>query len=144
MKNVSKWVGVVAVLALSACEEKKAAPPPPPPSAKTEPVAAAPAAAAAPDAEKEAGDLFSMRCASCHGTAGKGDGPAAAALKPPPRDYTDAKWQAETTDEQIEKAIVGGGPAVGKSPMMPPNPDLSGKPEVVAALRKRIRAFGGK
>ena len=33
-------------------------------------------------------DLFTMRCASCHGESGKGDGPAGAALKIPPADLT--------------------------------------------------------
>jgi mono/diheme cytochrome c family protein len=33
-------------------------------------------------------DLFVARCASCHGEGGKGDGPAAGALKHPPADLT--------------------------------------------------------
>lgn len=33
-------------------------------------------------------DLFTAYCASCHGPAGKGDGPAAGALKIPPADLT--------------------------------------------------------
>lgn len=33
-------------------------------------------------------DLFLRHCASCHGVGGKGDGPAAAALQPPPADLT--------------------------------------------------------
>jgi len=33
-------------------------------------------------------DLFLRRCASCHGEDGKGNGPAAAALKNPPADLT--------------------------------------------------------
>ena len=33
-------------------------------------------------------DLFVMRCASCHGEEGKGNGPAAVALKTPPADLT--------------------------------------------------------
>lgn len=32
--------------------------------------------------------LFSANCSSCHGTDGKGDGPASAGLNPPPRNYT--------------------------------------------------------
>jgi mono/diheme cytochrome c family protein len=31
--------------------------------------------------------LFSINCTSCHGTDGKGDGPRAAGLNPPPRNY---------------------------------------------------------
>jgi mono/diheme cytochrome c family protein len=33
-------------------------------------------------------DLFATRCASCHGEDGKGNGPAAGALKHPPADLT--------------------------------------------------------
>jgi hypothetical protein len=33
-------------------------------------------------------DLYLLRCASCHGEGGKGDGPAAVALKHPPADLT--------------------------------------------------------
>jgi len=33
--------------------------------------------------------LYRNACASCHGEQGHGDGPAAAALHPPPRDFTD-------------------------------------------------------
>jgi mono/diheme cytochrome c family protein len=33
-------------------------------------------------------DLYTLRCASCHGEDGKGDGPAAAALKNPPANLT--------------------------------------------------------
>lgn len=33
-------------------------------------------------------EMFTSYCAVCHGTAGKGDGPAATALKTPPSDLT--------------------------------------------------------
>jgi mono/diheme cytochrome c family protein len=33
-------------------------------------------------------DLYLLRCASCHGEGGKGNGPAAVALKNPPADLT--------------------------------------------------------
>jgi mono/diheme cytochrome c family protein len=36
----------------------------------------------------EGQDLFEFYCASCHGRTGKGDGPAAVALKHPPPDLT--------------------------------------------------------
>jgi hypothetical protein len=77
----------------------------------------------------------------CHGESGKGDGPAAAALNPKPRDYTDAAWQKATTDEQIKDVIVRGGAAVGKSPTMPGQADLASQPEVLAGLVKIIRDF---
>jgi mono/diheme cytochrome c family protein len=104
---------------------------------------AAPAAAQpTADARQEAQQIFSTRCAVCHGAEGRGDGPGGAALDPKPRNYHDVAWQDSVTDEEIEKAIVYGGAAVGRSPMMVGNPDLAAKPEVVAALREIIRNFG--
>lgn len=106
-------------------------------------------AAAAPEAEEkpfvteaEARREFVTRCASCHGTEGKGNGPGSVALNPKPRNYTDKVWQKSVTDEQISKTVIYGGAAVGKSPAMPGHPDLGNKPEMVEALVKIIRAFG--
>lgn len=48
-------------------------------------------------------------CASCHGKAGKGDGPAAAALNPKPADWTSAKVQAQTDGEIFWKITHGRG-----------------------------------
>src|SRR3954465_12148405 len=42
-------------------------------------------------------------CAPCRGADGKGNGRAAAALNPKPRDYTDPAWQASITDDQIKE-----------------------------------------
>ena len=97
-----------------------------------------------PAAEKEAQDIFKNRCTMCHGQSGKGDGPAGAALNPKPRNWTDTEWQKVVTNEEIEKAILGGGQAVGKSVLMPANPDLANKPEVVKALRQIVRSYSGK
>lgn len=104
-----------------------------------------PGAAAAPKVygspAEEARALFGERCVPCHGAEGRGDGPSAAALNPKPRNYRDAAWQEAATDAGIAKAILEGGPAVGKSPVMPANPDLAKKPEVVTELVKVIRGF---
>lgn len=129
---------VVVILALGlaavACSKPDTNPNPKAESAQPAQAAAAPAAAGAKD-------LFAQRCATCHGTSGKGDGAAAAALNPKPRDYTNKEWQASITDEQLKKVIVAGGAAVGKSGAMPPNPDLDGKPEL-EGLIAIVRAFG--
>jgi cytochrome c553 len=90
----------------------------------------------------EADKIFMTRCASCHGIDGRGDGPGAANLTPKPRNYHDKAWQKTITDEQIEKTIVYGGAAVGKSPSMAANPDLADKPAVVHALCEHIRELG--
>lgn len=91
---------------------------------------------------EDAHDMFKTRCAPCHGDRGKGDGPGAAALNPKPRNYTDVAWQDKVKDEDIKKTILYGGAAVGKSPQMPANPDLEGKPEL-DGLVKVVRDFKG-
>ncbi len=88
--------------------------------------------------------MFRDVCAACHGAGGKGDGTAAASINPKPRDYTDPTWQASVTDDDIRKIILGGGPAVGKSPMMPAQEQLKNRPEVVDALVRIVRGFGTK
>jgi len=89
----------------------------------------------------EADTVWQTRCTTCHGAGGKGDGAAAVALTPKPRDLTLATWQAGVTDEHIEKIIAEGGQAVGLSMLMPANPDLTSKPEVIKALRARVRGL---
>lgn len=64
--------------------------------------------------------LFAQNCAACHGTAGKGDGAAAAALNPKPRDLTDKAYMAGLKDEYLMDIVKKGGAAVGKSALMPP------------------------
>jgi mono/diheme cytochrome c family protein len=126
---------VVAVGVMAACGGGSTAA-----TAAGEP-SAAPAPAAL-SARQEAQQVFSTRCAACHGPSGHGDGPGASGLNPKPRNYHDRAWQAQVKDDEIEKAIVYGGAAVGRSPGMVGNPDLAGKPEVVAALRSIVREFG--
>ena len=93
-------------------------------------------------ASEEAERIYMLRCLPCHGPKGRGDGPTARTLAPRPRDFQDHEWQESVTDTHIEKIIVGGGIAVGKSAGMPPNPDLRTRPEVVTALRRKVRGFG--
>lgn len=95
-----------------------------------------------PNQPTEAKILFANVCSQCHGMEGKGDGPAAEALNPKPRNYTDPVWQKSVTDADIKAIIVGGGQAVGKSGMMPPNPNLKGRDDVLDELVSMIRGFG--
>ncbi|MCB9647162.1 MAG: c-type cytochrome [Deltaproteobacteria bacterium] len=89
----------------------------------------------------EAKTIFETRCSTCHGLTGAGDGPAAAALNPKPRSYSDPEWQAKVTDDHIAQVIVKGGDSVGLSPLMTANPDLESKPEVVKGLVSIIRSY---
>lgn len=90
----------------------------------------------------EARNVFTTRCATCHGQGGAGNGPAGAALTPPPRNFHDQAWQRTVTDDQLRRVIVEGGAAVGRSPTMPANPDLQSQPQVVAELVSAIRRLG--
>jgi mono/diheme cytochrome c family protein len=88
--------------------------------------------------------MFASLCATCHGMDGTGNGPAAAALNPKPRNYTDPAWQASVTDDVLKETILKGGALVGKSPMMPGNPQLADHPEVLDELVRIVRGFGKK
>ncbi len=76
-------------------------------------------AAGSANTEPKAPEKFTTFCVPCHGPAGKGDGPAAAALNPKPRNFTDGELMNAKTDAQLIKAIKEGGAAVGLSSFMP-------------------------
>jgi hypothetical protein len=63
-------------------------------------------------------------------------------MKPKPRNSTDKAWQKSVTDEDIEKVIVAGGMAVGKSPLMPANPGLANKPQKLQDIVAYSRSLG--
>ena len=109
------------------------------PSKAALPTASAPAELSP---EAEAKDIAKNRCSMCHGPSGLGDGPTAATLNPKPRDFTSKDWQKSVADSQIRSVIVNGGAAAGKSPLMPPNPDLKDKPAAVDELVKIVRGYG--
>jgi mono/diheme cytochrome c family protein len=50
-----------------------------------------------------------VNCVSCHGSKGKGDGPAAVALNPKPADWTSKKVQDEPDGEIFWKITTGRG-----------------------------------
>jgi mono/diheme cytochrome c family protein len=64
--------------------------------------------------------LYRLYCASCHGTAGDGGGPAGAGLDPAPREfesgtflYKSTSGDALPTDEDLRRVIRDGIPARG-------------------------------
>jgi cytochrome c551/c552 len=94
------------------------------------------AAALAPTAMADAAAgkaLFvKTNCNSCHGLEGAGDGPLAAVLNPPPRNFTvgDFKFDANGdgkagTDADLMLVIKNGAQKYGGNAMMAPNPTLS-------------------
>jgi mono/diheme cytochrome c family protein len=58
-------------------------------------------------------------CVPCHGASGHGDGPAGAALKPRPRDFTVAKNLKSENDGELFELIKDGGASEKLSTMMP-------------------------
>lgn len=95
-----------------------------------------------PGVSPGARDIFKTRCAPCHGDTGRGDGLAVAKLPTKPPDFSDATWQRSVGDDELRKAIVFGGPAVGKGSAMPAVHDLEGKPELdeLVALVRSFKA----
>jgi mono/diheme cytochrome c family protein len=110
-------------------------------------LAALPFAARAGDAA--AGKAtFETLCASCHGTTGKGDGPAGAALNPPPRDFSTGDFKYDTdkdgkpgSDADLAAIIKNGAAAYGGSPLMAPwghlqDPDIQNVVAYVRSLKQ--------
>ena len=83
-------------------------------------VATAPGIFAAEKADPKAGKAkYDSLCGGCHGTSGKGDGPAATGLNPKPQDHTNGKYMNSQTDKTLFDIIKGGGAGLKKSPLMP-------------------------
>jgi uncharacterized membrane protein YozB (DUF420 family) len=83
-------------------------------------------------------ELFARRCAVCHGPRGHGDGLAAQAMQPRPRNFAEPSFQSSRTDEALRSVIKHGGTARALSASMPAHPDLS--TEQVDALIRFIRS----
>jgi cytochrome c oxidase cbb3-type subunit III len=78
----------------------------------------------------DGGDLFKQKCSMCHGADGKGY----SALKTP--DFTDPKWQASVTDQDIVNTIKNG----KKGTAMPPFADKL-TDDQIQSLLKYIRSL---
>lgn len=115
-----------------------------PPKAPSDAVALAPGVSAHAEASEadmqRAATFFAARCRVCHGPEGRGNGPMAGTLRPPPRSFADAVWQQSTTDEAIATIILKGGAAVGRSAAMPAAPELARQPGTLAGLVRLVRA----
>ena len=57
-------------------------------------------------------EVFAHNCAGCHGPAGRGDGPAAVALVPAPRDFT----SAQISDRRLSESLWNGLPGSSMPP----------------------------
>ncbi|MGH7318021.1 MAG: c-type cytochrome, partial [Candidatus Rokuibacteriota bacterium] len=105
-------------------------------------------AAAQPGGDTTLGkQVYGQRCALCHGTSGKGDGPAAELLSPRPRDFTAGKYKIRSTasplatDQDLFRVITDGMPGTSM-------PAWKGLPEkerwaLVAYLKSFAEAYKG-
>jgi len=79
----------------------------------------------APPPEGDAGDralgrtLFEVHCFSCHGLRADGRGPSAESFRPRPRALADPAYLASVGDDRLARAVLEGGPSVGRSRLMP-------------------------
>jgi len=73
--------------------------------------------AAGPSPEPAAGDgdlvkrgrlVYGMYCIACHGTDGRGDGPSAAQMRPPPRDFAAGPLRCGNDRAAVRKVIADG------------------------------------
>ena len=82
--------------------------------------------------------LYALNCAPCHGAGGKGDGPSAKTLDPPPRDHTDPELMEGMTDRHIGETTQKGG-LISGYPNMPSSPHIRG--EDLVALVAFVRSL---
>ncbi len=104
------------------------APPAPPPGMADFKVDMAPANIALGHA------TYHLTCAPCHGEGGKGDGPAAVALNPKPRDHTNGAYMDKLTNAHLLQVIKQGGASFGY-------PGMPGQPQLVDDTVKNVIAF---
>ena len=72
---------------------------------------------ATPEMVAKGKDLFHTNgCYTCHGETGHGDGMAAAALNPKPRDFTSGYWKFGGAPTQVFHTITIGSPGTGMAP----------------------------
>jgi mono/diheme cytochrome c family protein len=144
-------LALAALLLGAACgggEEPEPAPPPAEPVPASSPPAppaspprggvVVPSGALRGDAARGA-ELYAQYCWVCHGAEGRGDGPSSAGLVPRPADHTDTAYMGALSDEHLYRVIHGGGPAVGKSPLMTPWGGVLGEQDIrdlIAHLRR--------
>ncbi len=94
------------------------------------------------EGNSEAGAKFfkSLKCAACHGKDGKGQGPAAKAMKIKTTNWTDKAAMEMLKDDFLKDIITKGGKAVDKSKRMP-GYSKKLKPADVVDLVAYVRSF---
>ncbi|HJQ83723.1 MAG TPA: cytochrome c [Candidatus Binatia bacterium] len=125
-RHAAAWVAAVAVVSVGCGGGSDRAP-----AGEERPVA---------EARANGKSVFDLRCAPCHGTEGAGDGPAAAAITPKPRNFHDPEfWRGRTVD-QLRLVVQQGKPGT----LMPPFEGVLSAAEIddVIAYVQRFRSDG--
>lgn len=89
-------------------------------------------------------DAYAQYCSVCHGESARGDGMAAVAFNPKPRDLSDPDFWAQRSDAQIDSVIVRG---TGVMPPLGEILDRETREALVDYLRQRYadgRASSGR
>jgi mono/diheme cytochrome c family protein len=120
-KGVLFLVALGGLVIAAGCSSDGSATPAP---AAAKAAATAPAAVT-PEVLAKGQAIYKANCVPCHGESGKGDGPGAGVLKPPPRDHTDYAYMSTLTDKNIADVIRMGGAIKGR-PLMPSHPQING------------------
>jgi cytochrome c oxidase cbb3-type subunit 3 len=71
------------------------------------------------ESQSRGAKVYKHYCSICHGDEGKGDGFNSTNLPVPPRNFSTPRFWRQATDEHLLLAVSKGGPAVGKSVLMP-------------------------
>jgi mono/diheme cytochrome c family protein len=80
---------------------------------------------------QEGKQLFSVKCAACHGENGKGDGPLASNFDPRPRDFALPEFSQGNVDKKVSDAVTK-----GKGQMVP----IKLSPEEIKAVTAYIKS----
>lgn len=79
--------------------------------------------------------VYQQACKKCHGPEGKGDGPAAKMFKKVTMgDLSKKANMSKYSDQDLQKLIVDGGPALGKSKIMTAQKGKLTDPQVQAVI----------
>lgn len=110
------------------------------PGGASDPVPSLAAAAAAPAAPPDGAALYARWCAACHGTTGRGDGPAAAGLPVKPAVHASREAMSSRPDDSLFDTIASGGAVMNRSPRMPAYRETL-SPTEIRALVRHIRTL---